>query len=194
VIRCIDTKTRAVTTISGVPKKSGFNDGPAIESQFSCPCGLCLDVAGNLLVCDRDNNRIRCIDLKNKIVSTLAGNGENKTVDGPSNNASFDRPTHIVCDSAGNLFVSVWCDEIRRIDGRTGLLFRRVLGDVDFVTISCVLGYVSTIQTLHGCKILCCDEFNRLFGTKNWSAVLRVVSPYLIKLSFFLLEIVFFAA
>ena len=145
-IRCINIKTRAVTTIAGIPKKKGFQDGAANEAMFDQPQGLAFDTDGNLLVCDFNNWRIRRIDLKKKLVRTVAGNGEYKTVDGSALQASFEQPISIVSDSMGNLIISERYNGLRRLDARTG--------------------YVSTVTHVDGCYLYihCCDEFDRLYG------------------------------
>lgn len=120
-IRSINVKTRQVTTIAGISGKEGFKDDPASQAQFYFPQGLALDPAGNLLVCDYKNHRIRHIDLKTEIVSTFAGNGERKTVDGPADKASFYQPYTIVCDSAGSLFIYQSDNTVRKYDPKTGM-------------------------------------------------------------------------
>jgi sugar lactone lactonase YvrE len=62
--------TGVTTTVAGTTK--GWKDGPAKESQFSNPSGVCVGAGGALLVADTGNHRIRHIAKDGK-VTTLAG-------------------------------------------------------------------------------------------------------------------------
>ena len=63
-----------ITTIAGTGTAGFSGDGgPALEAQFSNPCSLAIDFAGNLYVADVGNNRIRKVS--NGTVSTVAGTG-----------------------------------------------------------------------------------------------------------------------
>ena len=68
-----DGKTR--TTIAG-NSGTGFagDGGPAIDAKLNAPLGLKVDSAGNILVADSNNQRIRRITPAG-IISTVAGNG-----------------------------------------------------------------------------------------------------------------------
>ncbi len=74
---------------------SGYADGPFYSALFHAPQGLAFNDDGTqLYVCDRDNNRIRMVDLENaNQVTTLAGNGKPGYADGPLLDALFNRPT-----------------------------------------------------------------------------------------------------
>lgn len=57
--------------------KSGLTDGSFSESQFFAPQGITWDEENQILyVADTENHALRRIDLKNKIVETIAGTGE----------------------------------------------------------------------------------------------------------------------
>ncbi|MGB6876248.1 MAG: hypothetical protein WBD87_09470 [Candidatus Acidiferrales bacterium] len=49
--------------------------GPATSATFDSPSGLAVDSGGNLFISDFGNNRIRRIDAKTQIITTIAGNG-----------------------------------------------------------------------------------------------------------------------
>jgi hypothetical protein len=72
----------------------GFQDGAFDDARFNQPSGLVVDEEGRrLFVADKNNNRIRVIYLEeNNRVETLAGNGDNKNVDGALDKASFNGP------------------------------------------------------------------------------------------------------
>ncbi len=64
-----------VDTIAGTGE-TGFNgdDVDATTAQLAEPMGLAVDAAGNILVADRDNHRIRSIS-PDGMITTVAGNG-----------------------------------------------------------------------------------------------------------------------
>ncbi|MBD2079556.1 thioredoxin-like domain-containing protein [Leptolyngbya sp. FACHB-17] len=60
---------------------SGLLDGEFDQAQFSAPQGMTFDRTNQLLyVADTGNHTIRCVDLKAKTVSTIAGTGNQSRV------------------------------------------------------------------------------------------------------------------
>ena len=54
----------------------GHSDGSLTEARFDSPQGLAFDkVRKCLYVCDTNNHAIRCMDLEQRQVSTISGNG-----------------------------------------------------------------------------------------------------------------------
>jgi serine/threonine-protein kinase len=94
-----------VSTLAGTGEQ-GFKDGPAAQAQFrGLALTLAVDPAGDLVVPDGGNHRIRLIAPNGK-VSTLAGTGEAGYNDGPADQAQFDNPTGVTMDAAGNVYVA----------------------------------------------------------------------------------------
>ena len=59
--------------IAGTGEAGGSGDGgPALNAQFSSPHGLAVAADGAVLVSDRDNNRVRRIDLATGLVTAFA--------------------------------------------------------------------------------------------------------------------------
>jgi sugar lactone lactonase YvrE len=75
-VRRIDHASGTISTVAG-SGKAGFSGdgGPAIEAQLNEPYGVVVDRNGTLFVADRLNRRIRRIDGRTKIITTVAGNG-----------------------------------------------------------------------------------------------------------------------
>jgi len=78
---------------------------PAIESGLYYPFDVAVDQAGNIIIADSWNHRIRKVDT-NGIITTIAGNGEwgFSGDGGPATEATLYSPNSVVVDQAGNIF------------------------------------------------------------------------------------------
>jgi serine/threonine-protein kinase len=117
-IRRVDA-SGTITTVAGAGRYSFSGDGgPAIQAHLATPTSVALDPTGNLFIADTDNNRIRRLDASG-IITTVAGtsaagfSGDG----GPATQARLAKPTGVVLDPAGNLFIAdTNNNSIRRID------------------------------------------------------------------------------
>jgi DNA-binding beta-propeller fold protein YncE len=77
-VRKVDARSGRITTLAGTGRKGFSGDGgPAAAAAFSSVIHVALSPdGGQLFVTDIDNRRVRRIDLKGGIVTTVAGNGE----------------------------------------------------------------------------------------------------------------------
>jgi len=77
-IRKIDGKTGIITTFAGTGKPGFSGDGgPATQATFNFLMCVSLNTTNDkLYVADLKNLRIRTVDLKTRIVNTVAGNGK----------------------------------------------------------------------------------------------------------------------
>ncbi|GAB2809094.1 NHL domain-containing protein [Ferruginibacter profundus] len=99
------------------------NGGPATSAQLGEPLGIVSDNAGNLYICDMDNNVIRKVS-PSGIITVFAGTGAlgYSGDGGPAIAAKLYHPTYINIDHAGNLyFTDQNADVIRRISN-TGII------------------------------------------------------------------------
>ncbi len=99
-----------ISTIAGSGIQGFDGDGsanPALQ-QLDTPVGIFLDVAGNLLIADAGNHRIRKLNLTSGVLTTIAGKGYGLgTPDGTAATNSFLRyPTSVVADTGGNIYIS----------------------------------------------------------------------------------------
>ncbi len=123
-IRKVTVSTNIITTIAGTtipPNESGGfsgDGGPATQALIGGAYNIAFDTAGNLFFADRDNGRIRKIDL-NGTITTVAGNGYSGLAGdgGPATDARLYWPAGVAVDSAGNLFISdTYNNAIRKVN------------------------------------------------------------------------------
>lgn len=119
-----------ITTFAGTGISGYSGDGGlAKNAMLSYPVGLVFDSAGNLIVADSGNNRIRRIDTTGTI-TTIAGTGTAGFGGdgGPALLADLDGPTGLALDAAGNLyFTDIFNQRVRKID--TGGFITTVAGN-----------------------------------------------------------------
>jgi hypothetical protein len=116
--------------------------GPATAAELSDPQGLAADGAGNLVISDTGNGRVRVIAAKTGIyygqamkpgdIYTVAGNGQQglSGTGGPAAQAGIATPLDTSVDSAGNLVISD--DWVLVVAARTGTYYGQAMtaGDV----------------------------------------------------------------
>ena len=124
-IRKIDTDGNIFTIAgTGTPGLSG-DGGPATAAQLNFPSGVAVDAAGNIYIADRDNHRIRKVDVDGNI-STVAGAGASaggirmsgySGDGGPAVQAHLNLPGSVAVDAAGNLYIAdIRNHRIRAVD------------------------------------------------------------------------------
>jgi streptogramin lyase len=99
--------------------------GPATAASFSSPLGVAVDAAGNVLIADQSNSRIRRVDAVTGVITTVAGNGTFgfSGDGGPATAASLSNPVGVAVDAAGNVLIADPNNfRIRRVDAVTGVI------------------------------------------------------------------------
>ena len=102
-IRLIDAGQ--VFTLAGTVFLSGSVDGSGTAASFNHPFGLSLNAAGDLLIADEWNHKIRKMTPAG-VVSTIAGDGNLGTTDGTPLTARFNFPVDVASDTIGNIFIT----------------------------------------------------------------------------------------
>ncbi|RYU92131.1 T9SS type B sorting domain-containing protein [Mucilaginibacter terrigena] len=82
----------------------GSADGLGAAASFYSPMSIEIEANGNLLVADSYNNRIRRITPAG-LVTTIAGDGENDSVDGIGILAKFSKPQGITTTPSGLIYI-----------------------------------------------------------------------------------------
>ncbi|MEI7732519.1 MAG: hypothetical protein WCO56_23305 [Verrucomicrobiota bacterium] len=124
-VRKVDARG-IITTVAGTGRPGfGGDGGPAIQAQLNQPHELRFDTAGDLYIADTASHRVRKVNLKTGIITTVAGTGMAgfSGDGGPAIKAALKLPISIQLDRAGNIFL---CDignhRIRRVDTKTGII------------------------------------------------------------------------
>lgn len=111
---------------SGLDLSLYMDDGrPAREARLYDLVGIAVDGQGDVLVVDKGSNRVRRIDHRTGVISTVAGmcfygfDGDHK----PATKAMLHAPEAVVVDAQGNLYVSDTMNHrVRKVDAGTGLI------------------------------------------------------------------------
>lgn len=113
VIHIMGDGDHEVFTLAGIPERSGYRDGAVDSALFSSPHALILGPNDEIIVADIGNGRIR--QIKDGIVSTIAGTGIPGSLDGTPEEASFLYPMDMVLDGSDILVADAGTHLIRRI-------------------------------------------------------------------------------
>src|SRR5258708_26699738 len=115
-----------ITTIAGTGTAGFWGDGgPGTAGQVNNPYGLTIGPDGALYFCEVDNHRVRRLDLKTHMLSTVAGSGKQgySGDGGPALAASLNQPYEVRFDKAGDMFfVEMQNHIVRRVDGKTKII------------------------------------------------------------------------
>jgi O-antigen biosynthesis protein len=134
VIRRVNARNDVIEPVAGSHALgTGFSgdNGPAIVAQLDTPDGVALAPDGDLIVADSHNDRIRRVDRPTRIITTIAGSGENG-YDGdekPATEAALNTPSAVAAAANGDIYIADTLNyRIRMIDAKTGLI-HTVAGD-----------------------------------------------------------------
>ncbi len=128
-VRRIDLATSTITTFAGGGGSLG-DGGPATQAMLGYPAGLAQDSAGNVYIASQSNGRVRRVDAKTGVISTLAGTGDiGDSGDGGPATAAALVPWDLCVDASGNVYVTDWsARKVRRVAAGTGVI-TTVAGD-----------------------------------------------------------------
>jgi sugar lactone lactonase YvrE len=126
VIRMVSASTGIITTIAGNGTGGyGGDNGAATNAELSYPKSIAIDGAGNLLIADTYNERIRKVAVGTGVITTIAGTGQpgNTGDNGPATSAELESPEGIAVDGSGNVYVACAdADVIRKVTAATGVI------------------------------------------------------------------------
>lgn len=125
-IRRVSAATGIISTVAGRTMHGfGGDGGPATAAYLSSPIGVAVDRAGNIIVADCANHRIRRVSAATGIMTTLAGNGYTG-FDGDgraATSSSVHYPYGVTTDIQSNIFIAdTHNSRIRRVSAATGII------------------------------------------------------------------------
>lgn len=112
----------AIASPVGTGTKGFAGDGgPADKAELDQPFDVAFDKSGNLYFSDTNNHRVRRVDAKTRVITTVAGNGKKGFAGdgGKATDASLNEPYGIELDADGNLYIVDrlnYC--IRKVDAK----------------------------------------------------------------------------
>jgi hypothetical protein len=137
--------TGDIYTIGGVPSDMGVeafsgDGGPALRAELDGPDGMTADPAGDMLIADQQNMRIRMVAARSGTfygqamtagdVYTVAGNGTfgYSGDGGPATKAALAFPGDVAVDQAGNLVVAdSYNSRIRVVAAKSGTFYGKAM-------------------------------------------------------------------
>ncbi len=115
-----------ITAVAGTGEKGfGGDGGPATKAKLNQPFDVAFDREGRLYFSDTINHRVRRVDPKTGIITTVAGNGKEGFGGdgGPATEAMLNEPYGLEFDAEGNLYIVDRINRcIRKVDGKSGMI------------------------------------------------------------------------
>ncbi|MBM3784704.1 MAG: hypothetical protein FJW30_10115 [Acidobacteria bacterium] len=126
VVRRLDLKTLALTTVAGSTKMGYAGDGgKATEASLNQPYEVRFDKAGHMYFVEMRNHVVRRVDKRTGIITTVAGTGKPGFGGdgGPATKALLNQPHSIQFDPSGGMLIcDIFNHRIRRVNMKTGLI------------------------------------------------------------------------
>jgi cysteine-rich repeat protein len=119
-VRKIDT-AGTITTVAGTGFQGFTGDGGlATSAQLKLAQRIAFDGAGDMLILDSGNNRVRRVDAVTGNISTIAGNGTSGSAGdgGPATQASLYAPGGLAVDAAHTIYVAISVNQAQSPDNR----------------------------------------------------------------------------
>ncbi len=115
-----------INTFAGGDAYGYAGDGGLVANALlNSPQNVYVDKRGDVYISDLGNSRIRKVDGRSGIITTVAGNGNYgfSGDGGPAAQASLNAAFHTATDDFGNLYISDLANNrIRRVDRNTGII------------------------------------------------------------------------
>ncbi len=187
-----------IYTVAGTGPRGGYagGGGPAAAAELNFPTGIAVDAAGNLVIADEFNNRVRVVAARTGTfygqamtagdIYTVAGDGtQGYSGDGGAATAAeLNRSQAVALDGAGNLLIADTANNrVRVVAARTGTFYGQAMtaGDIYTVAGDGTQGYSgdggpATAARLHGPKGAAVDGAGNLVIADEVNDRVRVVA------------------
>lgn len=175
-VRRLDLKTEVISTVAGTGKAGYSGDGgPATKAEFNGTFAIDVDPRGrHLYIADLGNRRVRKVDLKSGLITTIAGNGEKgMPQDGANAIASpLADPRAVAADSKGNVYVLERGGNALRVVDKKGKV-RTLIAPASASTSDSKM----VAPDLNGPKHLCVDRSDNLIIADAENNLVRKYDP-----------------
>lgn len=116
--------TYIITTFAGIGTNDEFagDDGQATAAELNNPYSIAIDSAGNVLIADQVNHRIRKVATSG-IITTIAGTGTGSYSgdDAAATDGTLYAPCGVLVDTAGDVYIAdTYNHVVRKITTSTG--------------------------------------------------------------------------
>ena len=169
-VRAVELATGQIVTYAGSGSSDYDGDGqPATEAGLAGPSGLALDPDGHLYIADTFSGRIRIVDARSGIISTVAGDGTQYHYQNVPNEFStaLSRPAGIALAANGTLYITdsdnhlirMWNPKSKIITSIAGSGSAQFAGDGG-PALNCSLNYPFGIAVDKQGNVYIADTFN----------------------------------
>ncbi|MBI3951246.1 MAG: hypothetical protein HY314_12425 [Acidobacteria bacterium] len=113
-----------ITALAGGPVSFG-DGGPVAQAATYTPQAVAVDAEGNVFFAEPATGRVRRIDARTGMITTVAGNGiiEYSGDGGPATQAGLAGPIGLAVDSKGDLYISELLGmRVRKVEKATGII------------------------------------------------------------------------
>jgi DNA-binding beta-propeller fold protein YncE len=176
VIRKIDLKTGRISTVAGTGKAGYAGDGGlATKAEFNGTFAIDADAKGrSLYIADLGNRRVRRVDLKSGVVTTVVGNGEKGVPqDGADATASpLVDPRAVAVAADGSLYILERGGNALRVVDRRGKI-RTLIAPAE----SAPSAATAVVPDLNGPKHLCVDRSGNVIIADAENSLVRKYDP-----------------
>ena len=166
-----------INQYAGAAATNGFSGdaGLATSATLSRPTALMLDSAGNLLILDTGNDRVRKVTISDGFIHTIAGDGNiGFSGDGAAATAAaFNNPEGMTMDAAGNIYIA---DSMNNRIRKVG-----TDGNISTVAGSGFAGYsgdggAATAARLNHPRGIAVDSAGNLYIADSFNSAIRMVT------------------
>lgn len=169
-IRAVDLATNVITTFAGSYAGYDGDNNPPLSSSFNTPTNLFVDAAGNVLITDTLNGRVRKVS--GGIITTFAGGyvGDGNLATA----AAFVYPESLATDKSNNLYIAdFYGHRIRKVSG----------GKISTIAGTGVSGYSgdggpAINAALYFPQGVAVDSIGNVFIADEGNNVIRKVNPW----------------
>ncbi len=146
VIRKVTVSTGVISTVAGTGSTSGSYNGDNIQATAATlyyPHDVALDSYNNLYICDRNNYRVRKVDVSTGVITTIIGSSTSSSTGdgGAATSATIKGACNSRFDSSGNYYITE-CGAVSVLDGNRVRKVTTVTTDIPTATPSVTPRYV----------------------------------------------------